>query len=276
MRCALTGFRVDRRLRGGPVVLGLALVAALAVGPACGAAPLKRTGQAGVTPSSAPGRQPAPTAVSALVVWAPGATVPDLAAPAASPPAPRRYWHWRIQTGGAVGLINERWVGYSAKDPSYFPIGGSLRAADPADWAAHRLMVEGRALTFDELNRLPTDPTGMGAFLSEPYHTTAFTARIFGEAVELAIAPTPPLALAAAFRAISERPEVNYAGKLADPLGRPGIGLVFEYGEVQNQLIVDPRTGGALANRAVSMRDGSIQLSTVVLTAEWTDSVPAA
>src|SRR5207302_1931449 len=191
-------------------------------------------------------------AVTALFRWARGATGPDLSGPSVTPSAPRRYWHWRIQTGGAGGIINERWVGYLEKDPTYFLVGGTLRAADPADWAAHRLMVEGRALSFDEVKRLPTDTAGMSVFLFEPYPTAGFTPRIFGEAVELAIAPTPPSALAAAYRFISQRPEVHYAGKVIDPLGRPGIGLVFEFGGVQNQLVVDPRTGAALANRAIS------------------------
>ncbi|HEX6348404.1 MAG TPA: hypothetical protein VF160_03325 [Candidatus Dormibacteraeota bacterium] len=45
---------------------------------------------------------------------------------------------------------------------------------------------------------------------------------------------------------------------------------------MQNQLIVDPRTGAALDNRAVSMADGSLQLLTVVEATGWMDSPPAA
>lgn len=116
----------------------------------------------------------------------------------------------------------------------------------------------------------------MSAFLAEPYHTTAFTPRIFGEAIELSIAPTAPASLAAAYRVISQRPEVHYAGPVRDPLGRRGLALVFEFDHMQNQLIVDPRTGAALDNRAVSMADGSLQLLTVVEATGWMDSPPAA
>jgi len=216
------------------------------------------------------------TPASALAAWIPGATAPALTATPGAPRPPRRWWHFRVQTGDAAGTINERWVGYSASDPTYFSVGGSLRPADPADWGAHRFMVEGRAFTFAELQQLPTDTSGVSAFLAEPYHTTAFTARIFGEAVELALAPTSPATLAAAYRSIAQRPEVHYAGNMVDPAGRRGIVLVFEFGKVQNQLIVDPRTGAALANRAVSLADGSVQLATLVLASNWTDSVPGA
>ena len=70
--------------------------------------------------------------------------------------------------------------------------------ADPNDWGARRFDVEGRALTFGELQQLPTAPAALKTFLLEPYANVAWktpadlTYRLFTQVSELSAAPVWP------------------------------------------------------------------------------------
>ena len=252
------------------LVWAIALLLTLMLLP-LGLAPAPTAGQAKkAVPDNAVSALPAPS--EAPVASAVGMAAPSLSA-APGVVTPKRWWHWRIASGPGT---TERWVASSPKDTTY--IGGGLapRPADPADWGARRFMVEGRAFTFEELQRLPTDTSGMSAFLWQPYNTGAFTPRVFGEALDLAIAPVSPAVRAAAYRAIAARPEVQYAGTLKDGLGREGIGLIYNTGGTQYQLIVDRTTGAALGDRALGAGPSAVTFSNTVAVAEWTDSPPSA
>jgi len=257
---------------------GAALIVALLMA-GCGSV-LHRVPPAGAaaTPTApahgAPVKAPQPTQTPGLWTWTQGVAAPELGA-GGHIAVPKRFWHWRITTGGVPGMVNERWIGVAGGAPTYFASGGTVHQADPADWGAHRFMIEGRALTFSEVSQLPSDQKGITAFLWAPYPTTQFTPRLFDQLIDVGLAPTPPATLTAAYRAIAQRPEVHYAGYQIDAFGRRGLGLVFEFDGLQNQLLVDPQTGAALSRRAVSLSSGAVQLATTVYLAEWTDSPPA-
>lgn len=131
--------------------LWVALVAVALVGStvACGGVRHATSGP----PAASPRLVPAATPQSLLLTWSQNAAAPKLDAPA-SLASPKRYWHWRLQTGGASGMINERWVGISATDPTFFSIGGrSTRPTRPTG-APTGFWLRG------ELSRLPRSGNG--------------------------------------------------------------------------------------------------------------------
>jgi hypothetical protein len=64
----------------------------------------------------------------------------------------------------------------------------------------------------------------------------------------------PPAFRAALYRVVAELPEVELLGKVADPIGRAGIGVAFTKGSVTHELIFDPKTSALLGEREVTAR----------------------
>jgi hypothetical protein len=94
----------------------------------------------------------------------------------------------------------------------------------------------------------------------------------------LILAPAPPKVRAAAFRLLATFPGVKALGKVRDPLGREGIGLIVtdpsfrQGGSYQDRFIIDPATSNILAIGTQSV-PGDHNTYTPVITG-WTNATP--
>jgi hypothetical protein len=217
------------------------------------------------------------------------------------PPANGRYFHTTIRVlepGGAAtpgasatklqGIQTSRWVARSAGEASWVSIlvlPSGFRQTHPlgsADVGARTFDVEGRGLTFEDLQKLPIDSTALMAFLLAPYppdyqrtHPVELAQRLFGEAFDLAVAPVAPVVRAAAFDLLAGLPGIVDLGSVRDSLGRRGIAIAIPQGNIQHQLIIDPSTGAVLEMRDVSFAGGHshITLDNILVQSGWTDTV---
>jgi len=137
--------------------------------------------------------------------------------------------------------------------------------------------VAGIWLTFHELQKLPTAPTALTAWIvkSLPDVAASYRDGVVIDALTslLANVPAPPNVRAAAFRAIAARPNVKSLGPVAggQALQIPSLG-----GSIR--LVVDPATsivhstGYVVGHGANSFTKGIV----TVLDAEWTNALPKA
>ena len=203
-----------------------------------------------------------------------------------------RYWFSVTQVFDAgtngypsstLGL--DDWVARSPNDPSWFILGKSplaqagLGSSDPYHT---RFDVLDRFLTFAELQQLPTDPAGLEAYLLAipPDHPdlpeVPVSERLFTACLELAEAPAEPVVRAAAFRLLSELPDLTALGRVHDPLGRIGVGVANSRpGNPGQELIIDPVSGSLLAFEDVSSVDGHVVVThyEALLESGWTNIV---
>jgi hypothetical protein len=116
---------------------------------------------------------------------------------------------------------------------------------------------------YPQLIRLPTNPSKLRRWIERqavnPHSTCAANAaecNTFGF-VEglLSGGPLPPKLSAALYRIIADLPGMRLIGPTHDPLGRPGVavGYFFPHQPGRIELILNPRTGAFLAERAISL-----------------------
>jgi hypothetical protein len=203
-----------------------------------------------------------------------------------------RYWFSVTQVFDAgtngypsstLGL--DDWVARSPNDPSWFILGKSPLAqagSGSSDPYHTRFDVLDRFLTFAELQQLPTDPAGLEAYLLAipPDHPdlpeVPVSERLFTACLELAEAPAEPVVRAAAFRLLSELPDLTALGRVHDPLGRIGVGVANSRpGNPGQELIIDPVSGSLLAFEDVSSVDGHVVVThyEALLESGWTNIV---
>ena len=203
-----------------------------------------------------------------------------------------RYWFSVTQVFDAgtngypsstLGL--DDWVARSPNDPSWFILGKSPLAqagSGSSDPYHTRFDVLDRFLTFAELQQLPTDPAGLEAYLLAipPDHPdlpeVPVSERLFTACLELAEAPAEPVVRAAAFRLLSELPDLTALGRVHDPLGRIGVGVANSRpGNPGQELIIDPVSGSLLAFEDVSSVDGHVVVThyEALLEFGWTNIV---
>lgn len=141
-------------------------------------------------------------------------------------------------------------------------------------------------LSVKEIMTLPTDPAQLKArlqALSDPAALKALgrtpTEGMYDAVRDLLIlAPAPPKVRAAAFRLLATFPGIDTLGKVRDPLGREGIGLIVSDpsfrpgGAYQDRLIIDRATSNILAVGAEN-GPGNHNIYTPVIT-RWTNAAP--
>ncbi|MBA9002443.1 CU044_5270 family protein [Thermomonospora cellulosilytica] len=153
-----------------------------------------------------------------------------------------------------------------------------------------------RWLTFEQVQSLPTDPRALRAALTltrlrddkenpdranpVPPEAQAIYAAQSLTAL-LAQVPAPPKVRAAAFRALADMPEARSLGRVKDPQGRTGVGIVitnsYQGATTTTRLIVDPATSSVLSSNITAGRDGARidkEMATVYLEVGWTDTRP--
>ncbi|MFC7730812.1 hypothetical protein [Actinomadura keratinilytica] len=108
---------------------------------------------------------------------------------------------------------------------------------DPSDRNENsdRFFLLGRWLTADELRNLPTDPKQLEKLLTAPStrppvlrgprKPTGPGQKIVEATLAVSELPLPPKVWAAFIRMLADTPGVRAVGRVADPLGRPGVAL---------------------------------------------------
>ncbi|MFC4062449.1 CU044_5270 family protein [Planomonospora corallina] len=161
----------------------------------------------------------------------------------------------------------------------------------------------GRNVTMADLRSLPTDPEALRADLLRFYEGKDTEADVpMGEDAWLfrvtegliMSMPVSPEVRAAAFRMLAELPSVTSLGQVTDAAGRTGTAIAIadtshpkpgdtDRGVVQMRLIIDERSGRALARESVVVEPGGLQAglepgtvwnTDTVLEAGWTDEHP--
>ncbi|WP_214319896.1 hypothetical protein [Nonomuraea sediminis] len=168
---------------------------------------------------------------------------------ASSPPSRGPYWHVEREIGGKVSTL---WVSTD---------GRAWRDAVPV---AVPFSTAGRALTFEEIQRLPTDEAALERWVTGVLPPGARD-EVKADAVAglLWSKPSPPKVRAAAYRVLADLPSVRYLGPRTDPRGRTGD--AFAYGD--RTLIIDPDS-----SQVLSATDGRV--TEVVVEAGFTDRGP--
>jgi hypothetical protein len=160
-------------------------------------------------------------------------------------------------------------------------------------------ITEGRDLTFRELQRLPSDPGALRAWLTRIARhdldrsagTAVVDLNVENELSDLLVYyPVPPGVRAAAFRALADMPGVVSTGPTHDALGRPGIGIelkpehavavlggesaVTAPGKLTRTLIIDPSTSHVLADQTRIGDRAEPSIDTLILEVGWTNERP--
>lgn len=118
-------------------------------------------------------------------------------------------------------------------------------------------------VTFADLQKLPSDVTGLTTFLKQRYARANgsdggdFTWWMFAQASNLITEPVSAQVRASAYRIIANLPGITSLGEVTDALGRTGVGVAlapFQQGNMgteQEEIVVDPATNTLLANQTV-------------------------
>ncbi|MDX3070497.1 CU044_5270 family protein, partial [Streptomyces sp. ND04-05B] len=120
-----------------------------------------------------------------------------------------------------------------------------------------------RNASYQDLLELPSDTAELRRELErrhgqdEGAEITDRTAYVLRQTADLITMPVKPAVRAAAYRVMAEQPGVRGLGRVTDPLGRKGVGIAFpgtyatSLGSVEQRVVVDPSTGGLLAELLV-------------------------
>ena len=114
----------------------------------------------------------------------------------------------------------------------------------------------GILLSYAQLRRLPTDPTGLDAALNrlaaryrvnQVFPQPAYRAAIRWAMLRgLAEAPTSAALRATLYRVLAATPGIRLLGRTRDSIGRYGMAVAVDVQNVQLEMIIDPSTGALL------------------------------
>ncbi|MFF0776166.1 CU044_5270 family protein [Nonomuraea wenchangensis] len=147
--------------------------------------------------------------------------------------------------------------------------------------------VNGKAVSVDDIERLPTEPEALkGVLIQWQVPGTSDTRRdeiLFQQAAELLLElPAPSGVRAALFRLMADLPEVRSLGDVRDPLGRDAVGVALRscepgYG-TERQVLFDKDTGRLLSVGTSVGQQGCADLRpanwSAILESRWTDESP--
>jgi hypothetical protein len=162
------------------------------------------------------------------------------------------------------------------------------------------VVVEGRELTFAQLQRLPDDPEALRDWVVDAVEDD-LDPSVSADTLDLNVAevlanllldvPAPPGVRAAAYRALADMPNVRSIGPTRDELGRAGVGILidvadratifvvprggpYKAGKLTRKLIIDPDTSHVLASQANVGESPDPVSGTLILEVGWTDEEP--
>ncbi|MFJ2394646.1 CU044_5270 family protein [Streptomyces sp. NPDC087843] len=120
-----------------------------------------------------------------------------------------------------------------------------------------------RNVSYQDLGELPSKSGELLHYLERLHaadsgaETAGRTAWILRQTADLITMPVKPAVRAAAYRVMADLPGVRLRGRVSDPLGREGVGVVFPgtdrtpLGITEQRLVVDPATGAMLSEQQV-------------------------
>lgn len=152
---------------------------------------------------------------------------------------------------------------------------GPWQADHPGDPGGGTFDVGGVGhLTYQELQKWPTDPADLRTLLCEgsirladgrsgaPKHCEDAKRMLDQVFIVLADTPVPPKVRAGLMRLITDYPGVQRLGAVTDPLGRTAVALAAPFesadgrGRIQEQVLFDQRTGELLGSRSIQLEPG--------------------
>ncbi|MEO3861285.1 CU044_5270 family protein [Acrocarpospora sp. B8E8] len=260
----------DRRFSPSRTRIQLAAAAVLATGAAAIAVVIAAPSG---PPAVTPGTPPSAVQKSGRQILLAAATVA-----AATPEESGTYWYvktayTKTTPRGDTGKASvETWTRHDGQ--SWVRLDEEGKVTDNDDNASHwsdGFDLEGTRLSYEQIQRLPTDPdelvTWLVAHAGEPLNKE--TARIVPLIDVLSTMPAPPKVRAAAFRALASLPNVRSLGTVD---GGESLSIDREDGELR--LIVDPEA--ARLRESAFTGTGKAGGTSVVEAAEWTDDLPEA
>ncbi|MBN6051292.1 CU044_5270 family protein, partial [Nonomuraea sp. RK-328] len=164
-------------------------------------------------------------------------------------------------------------------------------SADPAEPVVTRLdgddlaTLVGRPMTRAALSRLPATPEGLRAYLEsaiakqygKEYATIDVEGELFQNGARIVMdLPVSAEVRAAAYRMMAKLSGVTAQGEVTDPLGRGGQGIGRRLPNGEEQFVVDPGTGRALAFVSTIVGPDGTRSRTysAVTRSAWTDAGP--
>ncbi|MFK0153145.1 CU044_5270 family protein [Streptomyces sp. NPDC090493] len=121
-----------------------------------------------------------------------------------------------------------------------------------------------KAVTWDDLKTLPTEPTALRARLLDGSGGPEADRRLFnGVEALLADAPAGPRLRAALFEVLAGIPHVRLAGSVKDSAGRSGTAVELGTGSGSSRMIIDPGTSELLEARTVARSAAGSDAGTV-------------
>ncbi|MFJ2397235.1 CU044_5270 family protein [Streptomyces sp. NPDC087843] len=121
-----------------------------------------------------------------------------------------------------------------------------------------------RSVSYQDLGQLPSQSGELRHYLERLYAPdsgaetgSGRAAWVLRQTANLITMPVKPAVRAAAYRVMADLPGVKVLGRVSDPLGREGVGVVFPgtdrtpLGITQQRLVVDPATGAMLSEQQV-------------------------
>jgi hypothetical protein len=198
-----------------------------------------------------------------------------------------KYWHTKIQfviSGrpgtGTTSTTEETWVTGTGEGYGFMPEAGGVELVSP-----HGALTEGNAFTLADIEKLPTDPAALIAWVKNSIAHPATPPKyplgpgemvmpqppawarpglLPGMLVHLLYrVPAPPAVRAAAFRALASLPNVT---KLGSRDGGQAL-RIRAAGEGQMTVVIDPATATLISD---TFDNGSYK----ILAAEWTNTMP--
>ncbi|GAA4225185.1 hypothetical protein FHR32_003329 [Streptosporangium album] len=191
------------------------------------------------------------------------------------------YWHVTRQWPKSDSPPMESWTRRDGKRWTKGGPGDPPDAVVPAP-AWKTLSLKGAKVSFEDLERLPTDPEALKAWIAERKgnENDMFASEIQGDPTFTLLAlitelPAPAEVRSAAFRALAATPGVENAGAVEG-----GQQLRFPYpdGGKDIELVVDPEKARVTRANLVVVDDGDLAWNDkfISVTTEWTDQFPSA
>ncbi|MEU3186034.1 hypothetical protein ABZ707_17800 [Streptomyces sp. NPDC006923] len=132
--------------------------------------------------------------------------------------------------------------------------------------------IVGKAVTWDDLGTLPTDPRALQArLLGGATGPAAWEALFNGVDALLSRAPAGPRLRAALYEVLAGIPGVRLAGEVKDSTGRDGTAVELDNGDRSSRLIISPATTQLLETEVLvrgGKKDGDLVSRTTYLSAE--------
>jgi len=154
-------------------------------------------------------------------------------------------------------------------------------------------MLAGQPMTVATLAKVPTDPVVLKQWLQHQLKTSEIFAAndetLFQAVMDLVFSlPVPPQVRAGAYRVLADVKGATLLGTVTDQLGRTGMSVGFvRKGDFNNwtqmRLIVDPKTGQALAEESWALgtgkspaAKGTLVTRSLLVSTRFTDDAPPA